>query len=175
MASLETIWNNPETWVPYEFGIAVYWGSNYDLSLELHHNWNNRDSNVALRFPCNSWIWLTQNTYAALVKLKWVIEWKKIDFEEKEFLEKVMVKNLEWELSVGFVQDTVVINVHQLMDNWWNRPCNRSASITFIKEWHETSDDLTITVNKRVFNCLAYLQHEMRKDYNAENHRYKSF
>lgn len=165
---LETKWHNPDTWLPYQFWVSTYKG-NYDIAVEIL-NWKNKESNVILRF--NQTWQLALNTLSALWKLKRVFEGKDEELEKTEFQRKVAVRNLDWILSVEYIRKSVIITVNQLMIDG-NRPCNNIASAIFIQEWQKSKNDLVYSVNEKVFRCLAYLQWEMKKDYDKEKDRYK--
>lgn len=167
MACLETIWHNPKTWLPYQFWISIY-PNNYDIAVEIL-NWKNRESNAELRF--NQTWQLALNTLNALWKLNRVFEWKDEEFNKTEFQRKVIVRNPDWILSVEYIRKSVIITVNQLMIDW-NRPCNNIASAIFTQEWQKTKDDLVYAVNEKIFGCFAYLQWEMKKDFDSEKSRY---
>ncbi|EKE28651.1 MAG: hypothetical protein ACD_3C00035G0001 [uncultured bacterium (gcode 4)] len=163
MAVLESAWRHPDTWAPFEIGIQVLrW--NLDLYIEIA-NWFNKNSNAALRFYNIHWWYLALNTYAALVKLKLVIEWENVEFEKRRRVWKVTVKNQEWELTIEYDKKTkkMKMSIRQLKRNWCD-PCDKNAYIEFSEETTWKTDELTVFVRKKVIDCLAFVQYEMKKD-----------
>ena len=168
MAYLETVLTDPEVWVQHQFGIdTMRW--NWDLFLEIN-NWRDRNSNAALRFYSFAWWHVALNTIDALRLLENMLDWKEINIKLKKFIKKVSIKNQEGRLTIEYLkkENRVVFTINQERDDWWDRPCNKKASIVFVLEWSEKSDELVVIVKDNVFKCLANLQHEMLKDFKEE-------
>jgi hypothetical protein len=160
---LETIWKNEKTGIPYSFELFTLKG-NWDVAVRISENWLDRNNNAEIRFYV--WQWRTKNTFAALRKLQDVFE-KKENFEElKTFIDKVTVKNLEWELTVKYIKEEnkFVFEILQKKEAW-NETCDKTASIAFSLEGSKKVDAFTLKVKESVFKCLSYLQNEMKGDW----------
>lgn len=164
MAYFEVFWNNSEGKQPEcSFEIfSVEW--NYDIILKIEE-FKGLDNSSSLRFCRWPNIFNTINALRLLENIL-DLDWDEVNIELKQFIKKVSIENIEGTFTVEYLKEKeqIIFTINQTKDDWWNRPCNKIASIIFALEWSKKINELVLVVGKNVFNCIAHLQHEMLKD-----------